>query len=164
MTNSVFERALTAHRETFAAVEAEIQRLAGVQQHLDALNTQRRELQATVSQLAQQIPAHQRAIDDAKAAAAAAIETEKAEKARIVAEARETAASIVAQGRSDASALLDKAKSDAASYEARVAEAEEKLSSILDQIKVQAATVAAARNRLLKMQEHAGAFAAVELD
>jgi hypothetical protein len=69
MANPVFDRALANLKDVFASVEAETNRLAGVQQHIDALKIQEKQLQATVTGLAEQVASARSIISAAHAIA-----------------------------------------------------------------------------------------------
>lgn len=164
MANQVFDSALAAITQAMGAIEAEVQRLSGVQQHLDALQTQRRDLQVTVNQLAQKIPEHKQSIADAESMAKTIVEGARIEKARIVAEAEHNASALIAEAHNQAKSIVDAAKAAAETFEARVAQAKEDLDGIRDKIKVANSQVDAARNTFARLKQHAGAFAQLESD
>jgi len=164
MANPVFDNAQAAITNALGAVEAELQRLAGVQQHLDALQVQRRELQATVNQLAQQIPEHRQAIADAQESAKVILDGARKEKDRITSETLDSASDIVKNAHNAAERIISDAKYEAARSLEAVQQSKEELAAIRDQIKVANSQVDAARNTFARLKQHAGAFAQLETD
>lgn len=96
--NAVFEAAVATLSQLYASLESEVNRIdglvaraAGVQQHIDALRVQERELQVTVNDLAAKIPATRQQIADAEAQAKKIVDDALRRRDQILVDARSTA-------------------------------------------------------------------------
>jgi cell division septum initiation protein DivIVA len=92
MTNPVFENAITSLHSLSESVEAEIVRLAGVHQQVEAQKTQKAELQRENATAAEKLAAARREVADATTTAKDILDAACRERDKIIADARIAAA------------------------------------------------------------------------